>query len=141
VVGGVFIFPSTQVVLRAMGRRAALEPGNPMGQLARQVAFTVPFGLPLVAAATLYRPNWFYPAFMLVVGTHYLPFMFLYGMSMFGVLAGLLIAGAVLIGLYASSTFALGGWVTGAVLLVFAFIGRGQAAETRHAGDAAAENR
>jgi hypothetical protein len=87
------------------------------------------------------RPNWFYPAFMLVVGTHYLPFMFLYGMSMFGVLAGVLVAGAVLIGLYASATFALAGWVTGGVLLVFAFIGRALAGETRHAGDAAAEAR
>jgi len=141
VVGGVFIFPLTQLVLRAMGRRAALEPGNPLGQLARQVAFTVPLSLPLVAAATLYRPNWFYPSFMLVIGTHYLPFMFLYGMNMFGVLAGVLIAGAVLIGLYASASFALGGWVTGAVLVMFAFIGRALAAETRHAGDAARESR
>lgn len=39
-----------------------------MNGLAVQIAFTVPFSLPLVAAATLYRLNWFYPAFMIGVG-------------------------------------------------------------------------
>ncbi len=38
--------------------------------------------LPLVAAATLYRLGWFYPAFMIVLGAHYFPFAFLYGLRL-----------------------------------------------------------
>jgi hypothetical protein len=124
VVGGFFIFPLTQLLLRLMGRPVALPKGHPMNALAIQIAFTVPFSLPLVAAATLHRQNWFYPAFMIVVGAHYLPFIFLYGMPEFGVLAGLLIAGGWLIGMYLPSTFVPGGWFTAGALLVFAFVGR-----------------
>ena len=77
--GGALIFPLTMLLLRAMGRPASLSRGNPLGGLARQIAFTIPVSLPLVAAATLHHLNWFYPAFMIVVGAHYLPFVFLYG--------------------------------------------------------------
>ncbi len=45
----------------------------------------------------------------------------------FAVLAGLMLAGGVAIGLFMSSAFSLGGWLTGALLLLFAFIGRGVA--------------
>jgi hypothetical protein len=123
VFGGMFIFPLTQLLLRLMGKPYSL-PGHPTNALAMQIAFTVPISLPLVGAAALYRLNWFYPATMLVVGGHYLPFMFLYGMWQFGVLAALLIGGGVVIALYLPTTFALGGWFTAVVLLAFAFMGR-----------------
>ena len=82
------IFPLTRLVLRIMGRPVNLSPGNTLNQLAAQIAFTVPAGFILVGAATLYRQDWFYPASMVVVGTHYLPFVFLYGMWQFAILAG-----------------------------------------------------
>jgi hypothetical protein len=124
VLGGVFIFPLTQVVLRLMGQRGSLPKGHPMNQLAMQVAFTLPLNLPLVAAATFYRLHWFYPAFMVALGTHYLPFVFLYGMRSFAALAAVLIGGGVMLGLYGPPVFSLGGWLTAGVLLVFALIGR-----------------
>ena len=74
-----------------------------------QVAFTLPLDLPIVLAATLYRLNWFYPAFMIALGTHYLPFVFLYGMRQFAILAAVLIGASVIIGMYFSSVFSLGG--------------------------------
>ena len=123
VVGGMFIFPLTQVLLRVMGRRPSLGAGHPMYQVGMQVAFTLPLNLPLVAAATMYRLNWFYPAFMIALGTHYLPFDFLYGMRLFTVLAVLLIGAGVALGVYVS-VFSLGAWLTAIVLLIFAFIGR-----------------
>ncbi len=124
VIGGMFIFPVTQIVLRLMGRTASLPKGHPMNGLAMQIAFTLPLTLPLVGAAALYRLNWFYPAFMIVLGAHYLPFVFLYGMRQFAVLAGVLIAAGLAIGLYAPPIFSLGAWLTASVLLVFAFVGR-----------------
>jgi hypothetical protein len=95
VLGGVFIFPITQLILRMSGRPASLSSENPMGQLAMQVAFTIPANLFVVAGATLYRLNWFYPACMIVLGAHYLPFVFLYGLWQFWVLGALLVGGGV----------------------------------------------
>ena len=88
------------------------------------MAFTLPLNLPLVAAATMYRLNWFYPAFMIALGAHYLPFIFLYGMWQIGALAAALIGAGMAIGLYVQDSFELGAWVTAVVLLLFAFIGR-----------------
>jgi hypothetical protein len=124
VVAGIFIFPLTQLLLRLMARPAALPKGHPMNALAMQVAFVLPLSLPLVFAAAAYRENWFYPAFMIALGAHYLPFIFLYGMWQFGMLAAFLICSGLVAGLYLPSIFSLGGWLTGLTLLVFAFVGR-----------------
>lgn len=95
-----------------------------MNQLAMQVAFTLPLALPVVAAAALHRPNWFYPAFMIVLGAHYLPFAFLYGMRMFIPLCGMLVSIGLMIGIYLPASATLGAWITSVLLLVFAFLGR-----------------
>jgi len=121
--GGMFIFPLTQLTLRLMGRSAKLSPENPLNQLAMQIAFTVPINFILVGAATLAHLEWFYPAAMIVVGAHYLPFCFLYGMWQFAVLGGLMIGGGVLFGQYLPVGFSTGGWVTGVLLLVASVMG------------------
>jgi len=123
VVGGFFIFPLTTLLLRMSGRRPSLSAANPLGQLGWQVAFVLPLSLPLVGAVSLYKTNWFYPAFMVALGAHYLPFAFLYGMRMFIALSAILVGGGVAIALYAGWNFPLGAWLTAAVLLVFAFLG------------------
>lgn len=120
VLGGTLIFPLTQLTLRLLGRPSTLPKGHPMNQLATQTAFIVPLTLPLIGAASLYNINWFYPAFMLVVGAHYMPFVFLYGMWEFGVLAAVLIFGSIGIGMWLPHSFPLGGWYTAITLLLFA---------------------
>lgn len=125
VFGGMLIFPLTQLLLRALGRTASLPKGHPMNALAMQVAFALPLTFPLIYGVTVHHLYWFYPAFMVAVGAHYLPFVFLYGMPQFGVLSGILTTAGVLIGMYAHEPFALGGWMTGVVLVLFAFVGRG----------------
>lgn len=124
VFGGFFIFPAIQLTLRFMKRPHSLPRTNPMNQLAMQVAFTLPLALPVVAAAVLYRPNWFYPAFMIVLGAHYLPFAFLYGMRMFIPLCGMLVTIGLMIGIYLPASATLGAWITSALLFVFAIVGR-----------------
>lgn len=118
--GGFFIFWLTQLVLRALGRPASLPPENPLGQLAFQLAIALPLTLPLVGAAALYRLEWFYPAFMVALGAHYLPFVFLYGMWQFGVLAALLVGGGLALALWGPPIVSLGGWLTAGLLLLFA---------------------
>jgi hypothetical protein len=131
VFGGIGIFPLTQLMLRVMGHRASLSPQNRMNQLAMQVAFTLPLNLPLVGAAALYRPDWFYPAFMIALGTHYLPFVFLYGMWHFAALAAILIGTGLVFAISLPVAFSTGGWFTGVVLVLFAFIGRSVARQER----------
>ena len=78
--------------------------------------------LPLIGAATLRNINWFYPAFMVILGVHYMPFIFLYGMWEFGVLSAALIGGGVGIALLLPKIRAAGGWFTAVVLLLFAVV-------------------
>lgn len=128
ILGGVLIFPLTQLLLRGMGHAYALPKGHPMNALATQVAFTLPLTLPLVLAIAALRPNWFYPALMITLGAHYLPFIFLYGMWQFGALSGLLIGSGLVVALYIPRPMSTGAWLTAALLFVFALIGRQAAA-------------
>lgn len=122
--GSMGIFPLTQAFLRLLGRPGKVSPENGLWQLGSQTAFIVPINFLLVGAAVLYKPDWFYPAAMIVVGSHYLPFLTLYGMKLFGFLAGILVIAGAGLALYGPPIFSLGGWLTGGVLLAFAFAGR-----------------
>jgi len=123
VLGGCFIFPLTRLGLVLIGRPAVITPGNPLNALGMQVAFVLPLTLPVVGAAALYRLDWFYPAFMIVLGAHYLPFVFLYGMRMFAVLTALLVTAGVVLALYLPLAFSAGAWITAGLLLIFAVVG------------------
>jgi hypothetical protein len=124
VVGGFFIFPLTRLGLALIGHRVALTPGNSLNGLGMQVAFTLPLSLPVVGAAALYRLDWFYPALMIILGAHYLPFVFLYGMRMFAVLSALLVSTGFVLAQYVSLSFSAGAWLTSGLLIVFAVAGR-----------------
>jgi len=124
VIGGFFIFPATELLIRAAGERGPLDPANTLRSLGMQVAFVLPLSMPLLVPVGLYRLNWFYPAMMILLGAHYLPFVFLYGMRMFAPLAGLLVGGGTVIAMYYSTSFSVGAWCTGTLLLVFAVLGR-----------------
>ena len=133
VCGGFFIFPLTMLGLRLLGGPWKLSPGNPLNALGMQVAFVLPLCLPLVGAATLEKLEWFYPALMILLGAHYLPFIFLYGMPMFGVLAAVLVSLGMLMANAARPAFAAPAWITGAILIGFAFAGLWLASrEPRH---------
>lgn len=118
--GGMFIFPLTQLAIKLMGRRATLTKENPFTQLAMQVAFIVPLMIPVIWAVLNGNKNGFYPAFMIVVGAHYLPFITLYGMPAFAVLGGALIFGGVALMFLLPTAFTPGAWVTAAALIAFA---------------------
>lgn len=122
--GSMGIFPLTQILVRLIGRPGKVSPENGLWSLGSQVAFTVPLNFLLVGAATLYRESWFFPAAMIVVGSHYLPFITLYGMKMFAILAGLLVVMGAGLAVYGPPIFSLGGWLTGILLIVSAFAGR-----------------
>jgi hypothetical protein len=124
VIGGFFIFPLTRMLLHLSPRRASVSTENPFTSLGMQVAFVLPLSMLLLVPVGLYRLNWFFPALMVLVGAHYLPFATLYGMRMFLFLAGILIATGVVIAVYFAERFSLGSWIGGLALFVFAWIGR-----------------
>jgi hypothetical protein len=124
VIGGFFIFALTQMLLRLSGRRASVSRENSFNSLGMQVAFVLPFSMLLLVPVGFYKLNWFFPALMILVGAHYLPFATLYGMRMFLFLAGILIVMGVVIALWFSGIFSLGAWVAGLTLFAFAWIGR-----------------
>lgn len=123
VIGGMLIFPLTRLGLAAIRHPVTISPGNPLNGLAMQVAFTLPLSLPVVGAAALYRLEWFFPAFMIVLGAHYLPFVFLYGMRMFAGLCALLVSAGLGLALYAPNAFSAGAWMTSGLLVGFAVAG------------------
>jgi hypothetical protein len=123
VVGGFFIYPLLSLVLRLLRKPASLSPANPFRFLAMQVAFVLPFSMPLVAPVVAYRAAWFYPAMMVLLGAHYIPFATLYGMRSFLALAALLIGSGMVIALRLPASFSIGGWVGGVMLIVFAVVG------------------
>jgi hypothetical protein len=133
--GSMFIFPLTQALLRLLGSKAKVAKENRLWNLGTQTAFTVPINFLLVGAATLYNQNWFFPAAMVVVGSHYLPFITLYGMNMFGILAGALVIGGAMLALYGPPIFSLGGWIGGALFLAAAIAGRRLVRKEEYAGD------
>jgi hypothetical protein len=118
-----FIFPITQLLLRLTGRPASLTRENPLGKLAMQIVFTLPISMLLLVPVTEFHLNLFYPALMILVGAHYLPFTFLYGMRIFLPLSAILAGGGVVIALYFPGAFSLGGWIGGLTLFIFAWIG------------------
>ena len=124
VVGGFFIFPLTELLVRLGRVKGRLSVDNSLRELGMQVAFVLPASMPLLIPVSLYRLNWFYPAMMVLLGAHYLPFVFLYGMRIFAALAALLVGGGIFIALKWSASFSAGAWYTGMVLLAFAFVGR-----------------
>jgi hypothetical protein len=124
VFGGFFIFPMVRLLLRLSGRPASLKKENPLWFLGMQVAFTLPFCMLLLVPVTQFRLNLFYPALTILLGAHYIPFTFLYGMRMFIALSAILIAGGVATFYLAPGSFSTCGWFTGVTLFAFAWMGR-----------------
>ncbi|WP_448238843.1 DUF7010 family protein [Microbacterium paulum] len=119
-IGGMLIFPLSALVLKAMGGPAFLPKKHPSNALAMQSAFTVPLGLLVAIALGTLAPSLFFPASLIIVGAHYLTFISLYGMRLYGVLAGVLVAvGAAAIFVVPTLRDA-SGWIGAAVLLVSA---------------------
>ena len=135
IVGGFFIFPLTMLGLRLLGGPWKLSAGNPLNALGMQVALVLPLTIPIVIALAVHHVEWFYPAMMVAVGAHYLPFVFLYGMPIYGILCGVLVAGGVAMAHRPHGPFGAGAWVTAGILLVFAIV---SALSVRHERRAAA---
>ncbi|MGO1851892.1 MAG: DUF7010 family protein [Microbacteriaceae bacterium] len=119
-IGGMLIFPLSSLVLKAMKGPAFLPKGHPSIALAMQSAFTVPLGLLVAIALGTLAPSLFLPASLIIVGAHYLTFISLYGMRLYGVLAGALVAVGTVAIFVVPELRGASGWIGAGVLLVSA---------------------
>jgi len=123
VFGGFLIFPITELLVR-FSRAPALSKTNELKGLGMQVAFVLPTSMLLLFPVTRYSVYLFYPAMMVLVGAHYIPFVFFYGMRIYAGLAALLAGGGVFFALSFRQQFSVGAWFTATVLLLFALLAR-----------------
>jgi len=119
-IGGMFIHPVSLVVSRMVGLPQVNEM-NRLPILNTWLALMIPLGLPLVyLVVSGGRTTLFYPAFSIIIGAHWLPFIYVYAMKSFAVLASLLVLIGIFFGFLYTDSFSACGFVSGGILLVFA---------------------
>ena len=83
IIGGMFIFPASIVLSKALGRTGKHDKANPLAGLAIGGTFWMLLSIPIAVAVSLYRVEWFFPAMLLVIGGRYLTFPIIYGMKIY----------------------------------------------------------
>lgn len=128
VFGGMMIYPATLLLMRLDGRHVPSARSNPLQRLGAQVALVLPLGMPvLLPIVGRGRIEAVFPAMLVLVGAHYLPFVFLYGMRAFLLLCAVLVMGGTVFLLGVGSVGfspAIAGWFGSVTLLTWAIVGR-----------------
>jgi hypothetical protein len=124
------IFPFTELLAR-IRRTPELSKANELTGLGMQIAFVLPTSMLLLVPVVRYNVNLFYPAMMVLLGAHYTPFVFLYGMRVYAGLAAFLGGGGVFCALICGSRFSIGGWYTAAVLFLFSLLAKAVVAKVQ----------
>ncbi len=121
IVSGTFFYPLSQL-LQIVLKRPKVSRENPLSLLFTQISLIIPFSFPLIFLLTKENVNLFFPALTIIIGAHYLPFVYAYKMKTYWVLATLLVIGGSLLGFMMADNFYYCAYYTGSVLLLFAII-------------------
>jgi hypothetical protein len=122
IVGGTFIFVGGELLRKLMKAPNLIQKENNLKQFFILLAFTVPLSYPLIYFVAKSDINLFFPAFTILIGAHYLPFVYGYRMKTFGVLSIILVSIGTLTGISIRTDFSTPAYLTGVTLLVFASI-------------------
>ncbi len=118
-IGGMFIHPVASAFARIM-KLSSPDDSNRLSVLTTWVALTIPLGLPLIfMAVSGGRENFFLPAFTVLIGAHWLPFVYIYSMKSFIVLAGVLVLTGVLFAFVFTQSYFVCGFFVGGIHLLF----------------------
>ncbi|MDY7539686.1 hypothetical protein QN372_08100 [Undibacterium sp. RTI2.1] len=120
-IGGVFIYPISLVVTKAIGRPAKTSKDNALNQLGMASTIWLILCCAMAYGLFLLKPALFFPAMMATVGSRYLIFASIYGRSIFWVIGVSLIVAANLV-LFAAVTPVLAAGLGGLVEVLFAFL-------------------
>jgi hypothetical protein len=111
---GMFIFPASLVLAKAFGRSGKHAKDNPLAPLAIYGTVWMILCIIIAFALSFQRPEWFFPAMLLVIGGRYLTFETLYGLKIYLAFAATLILAA--FGLVALQAPVQSGAYTGALI-------------------------
>ncbi|MBQ0958286.1 hypothetical protein KAK06_04895 [Ideonella sp. 4Y11] len=90
--GGALIHPVGVLLAKALGRRGTHTPGNPLGTLAVEGTLWMLGGIAVAYGLQVLRIEWFFPAMLLTIGGRYLTFQSLYGLRVYWLMGGVLMA-------------------------------------------------
>lgn len=120
---GVFFYPLSQL-FQLILKRPKISKENPLKALFTQISLIIPFSFPLIFMLIKENVNLFFPALSIIVGAHYLPFIFSYQMKTYWLLSALLVIGGIVFGFIIEEHFANCAYFTGSILILFSIIHR-----------------
>ncbi len=123
IISGIFFYPLGQL-FQVILRRPKISKENTLNALFTQISLIIPFSLPIVLMVTLGNINLFFPALTIVVGAHYLPFIYAYNLKTYWTLSILLVIGGSLFGFILTEYFDYCAYYTGSLLIIFAIVNR-----------------
>ncbi len=121
IVGGTLFYPLGQLV-QLLLKRPKISKENTLSALFTQIGLTLPFSFPLVFLITIENENLFFPALTIIVGAHFLPFVYAYKLKTYWILASLLVIGGSYFGFIMPNSFGYCAYFTGSILLLFAIV-------------------
>lgn len=121
IISGTFFYPLSQL-LQIILKRPKIKKGNPLNLLFTQIGLIIPFSFPLIFLLTKENVNLFFPALTIIIGAHYLPFVYAYKLKTYWILASLLVIGGILFGFIFPDEHIYCAYYTGITLLLFAII-------------------
>ncbi len=121
IIGGTFFYPLGQLVQLIL-KRPKIRKDNPLNLLFTQIGLIIPFSFPLIFLLTKEKVDLFFPALTIIIGVHYLPFVYAYKLNTYWVLASLLVIGGSFFGFMMQADFFYCAYYTGSVLILFAIM-------------------
>lgn len=119
-IGGMFIYPLSVLLSKAIGLSGTHTKGNPLGNLAMEGTIFMLMCLPLAFGLSLQHTEWFFQGMLLIIGGRYLTFASIYGNRLYWVLGAVLGVAAYL--LFSFKTQPFGSVLTGSLIeIAFGF--------------------
>jgi len=115
-------FPVGEVLKKGLKVPDRISTDNHLPRLFMYLGASIPLSFPVIYMSMQHNINWFFPAFAVIVGGHYMPFIWAYKMPSFGILGILLIAIGSFTGWKYPDDFSLAAYISGGVLVAFAGI-------------------
>ena len=117
--GGAAIHPLSVLVTKLLGRPGAHSKGNPLGRLAIEGTFWLLAGIAIAYGMHDLRPEWFFPAMLLIIGGRYLTFQSLYGLRIYWACGAILCIAGLALAL-ARAPVPIGAFAGASIELIFA---------------------
>lgn len=119
--GGTLIFPLSVILCKALGRSGKHQKDNPLAPLAIEGTLWMLLSIPVAVGASFHKPEWFFPAMLLVIAGRYLTFSTMYGLRMFWAFGATLAAAAIALAMVNAPAY-IGGVTGGLIEMIFAVL-------------------